>query len=83
MYFRLYITNHDGTKRSASIYIGSMNRQEPKPFYAAVDAARQADAAGEPIEPGMITRDQLIEAFERGGYQAVKEWRGSMDEGIE
>jgi len=83
LYFRLYITNQDGTKRSASIYIGSMNRNEPKPFYAAVRAAYDAETNGQPIEDWMITRDDLIQRFERGGYEAVKEWRNEMDEGIE
>lgn len=69
LYFRLYVTNHDGTKRSASIYIGSLTRQEPKPFLAAV-------------QNGDITPDDLVKAFQEGGYEAVKAWRNSMDEGV-
>ena len=79
LYLRLYVSNHDGTKRAASIYIGSLNRQEPKPFLAAVDGARQAEANDEPIEDWMITREQLITWFEDGGYERVKAERQAID----
>lgn len=81
LYFRLYISNQDGTQRSASVYIGSLNRQEPKPFLEAVEAAREAEADGGQIEDWMITRDDLVEAFERGGYDEIKYWRQELDEG--
>lgn len=66
LYLRVYTTNQEGRKRVASIYIGSLNRQEAKPFLAAVQA-------------GHITDEQIVAVFRQGGYEAVKEWRNEMD----
>ena len=82
-YFRLYIANQDGMKRPASVYIGSMNRQEPKPFYAAVRGSYDAELAGEVIEDWMITRDQLVAWFQEGGYERIKSERQAMDASVD
>lgn len=84
LYFRIYTHNHDGTKRNASIYIGSLNRNDLKPFCQAVQDARYAEDNNEPIQDYMITRDELIDIFVNGykdkvGYDAVKAKRQDMD----
>jgi hypothetical protein len=57
------------------IYIGSLNRKEPKPFLSAVVDAIDA----EEIQDYMITTDDLVQAFNEGGYEAIQAWRSAMD----